>query len=89
MFRLILGAVGTVLSIYDLLVLVYVILMFIKPAANQWTELLNRLVEPVLAPVRGFLNAKLPDKVKIIDWSPVAVWIVIGLVQRLISILRG
>lgn len=89
MFRLLLGAVSTVLSIYDLLVLVYVILMFIKPAANQWTELLNRVVEPVLAPVRGFLNAKLPDKVKVIDWSPVAVWIAIGLVQRLISVLRG
>ena len=89
MFRLLLGAVNTALSIYDLLVLVYVVVLILKPAANQWTELLNRLVEPVLAPVRGFLNAKLPDKVKIIDWSPVAVWIVIGLLQRVISILRG
>lgn len=89
MLRMILGLANTALWLFDMLVLAWVILSLVKPGANRWTVLVSRLVEPVLTPVRGFLNAKLPAKWQILDWSPLAVWIVSGLLQRFISLLRG
>lgn len=86
--NLFLGLVSFLLGLYELLVLAWAIIHWFVHVSNQWTELVNRLTEPVLTPIRGFLNAKLPAKVQIIDWSPVAVWIIIGLVQRIISLLR-
>ena len=36
------------LSVYELVLVVYVVMSWIHPAANKWTELVRSLVEPVL-----------------------------------------
>lgn len=86
--HVLLGLISTVLGLYELLVLAYVVIQLLKVTPNQWTVLLTRVVEPVLTPIRGFLNARLPDRFRILDWSPVVVWVGIWLVQRLIALLR-
>lgn len=86
--HMLLGVISLLLRIYELLVLAYVVIQVLKVTPNQWTVLLARVVEPVLTPIRGFLNAKLPDRFRILDWSPVVVWIGAWLIQRLIALLR-
>lgn len=89
MLRILLGIACSLLWLYDVVVLAWVVIELAKPRANTWTELIRALVEPVLRPIRGFLNAKLPSKWQILDWSPLALWVISGLIQRLFSILRG
>lgn len=76
-----------VLGIYQLVVIAYIVISWLKPTANQWTELLRSVVEPVVAPVRSLLTAKLPTKWQIFDWAPVAVILLIEVLKRLIDII--
>ncbi len=73
--------IGIVLDLYKLLVLVHFILVLAKAPANKWTSLLASVVEPVLAPVRKLVNKYLPKNWQIIDWSPVALILLITIVQ--------
>ncbi len=83
--RLLIGLINTILNLYNILLLVYVILSWIRPAQNKWTDLLNRVVEPVLNPVRNFLMKNVPQLMRTFDFSPVAVWLLISLVRGFIS----
>lgn len=76
-----------VLDLYKLLLIVYVLLSWLHIGANRWTELLRRAVEPVLNPVRVFLHARLPRQWQVLDWSPLAVYLLVGLAQTLLRIL--
>ena len=75
------------LSLFSLLLLAYVILSWMKPAANRWTVWINRIVEPVISPVRKFLNERLPQQVRSlgIDWSPLVLWLLIRLLRSVLS----
>lgn len=75
------------LDLYDLLLLVYVIVALVRPKESRWTLLLKSLVEPVLTPLRAFLAKHLPANAMVIDWSPVAAWVLIRVVQGVLSIL--
>lgn len=77
------------LSLYELALFIYVVMSWLRPAANRWTELLRRIVEPVLMPVRRFLVAKLPSRWQMMDWSPLAVWLLIGIARRVLSLVLG
>ena len=77
---------NSALELYKLALLVYVVLSWLRIPANRWTVLLQRLVEPVVAPVRRFLRAKLPMQWQMFDWSVLVVYLIIGVVQ---SLLRG
>lgn len=77
---------NSALELYKLALLVYVVLSWLRIPANRWTVLLQRLVEPVVAPVRRFLRAKLPMQWQMFDWSVLVVYLLIGVVQ---SLLRG
>ena len=81
--RLLLSLVDFILSLFNLCLLIYVILSWVRPAANRFTELINRIVEPVLTPVRNFLRLHGPSSWSIsgVDFSPVVLWILIGLVR--------
>ena len=83
--RLLIGLINTILNLYNILLLVYVILSWIRPAQNKWTDLLNRVVEPVLNPVRNFLMKNVPQLMRTFDFSPVAVWLLISLIRGFIS----
>ncbi len=75
------------LDLYDLLLLIYVIVSWLRPAENRWTLLLRNLVEPVLNPIRAFLAKHLPQRAMVLDWSPVAAWVLIRVVQMVLGIL--
>jgi len=79
--------VNFVLRVYRLLLIVYVVLSWIRIPANQWTELVRRLVEPVLQPVRAFLRRKVPDSYWLFDWSPLALWLLIEVADILLKVL--
>ena len=81
MFSFIPNAINALIDIYKLLVLVHFILVLAKVPANKWTTLLSSIVEPALAPVRVLVNKYLPKNWQICDWSPVALILVITLVQ--------
>lgn len=73
-----------VLRFYRLLLLVAFFLQFAKFPANRWTVLLAQWTEPLLKPVRVFLNKYMPAKVMKIDWSPLALWLVLRVVEWLL-----
>ena len=81
--------VNAVLGLYSLLVLVHFILTLVKAPSNKWTTLLASFVEPALSPIRALLNGLLPKKWQIIDWSPVALLILISVVQSVLGVVRA
>lgn len=71
--------------LFDVALLLYVVLSWLRPAANRWTELLRRVVEPVLTPIRRVLMEKLPARWQIFDWSPVVAWLLVELIGWLLN----
>lgn len=84
MISMIVGLIGKLLDVYQLLVILYVVLAWLKVPANQWTEMLRSVIEPVLAPVRRLMAKYLPANWMRIDWSPAALLVVIEIVQILL-----
>lgn len=78
---IIFGLINFVLDVYKLLVLVHFILTLVKVPSNKWTTLLASIVEPALVPFRKLLTQHLPKNWQICDWSPVALYLVITLIQ--------
>lgn len=75
----------TVISLFSLALIVYVVLSWLHITRNKWTELLTTVVETVLNPIRTVLNTHLPARWRILDWSPVAAFLLIGLVRTLLK----
>ena len=84
MLNIIAGLIHLVLNIYKLLVIIYFLIGLIKVPANKWTELLGSIIEPVLAPIRKLLAQYLPKNWQVIDWSPVALFLLLSIVQWLL-----
>lgn len=78
------GLIDLVLLVFELALIVYVVLQWLKPASNRWTELLNSVVEPVLAPIRKLLTEKLPAKYQTFDWSPVAAILIVAIIRAIL-----
>ena len=76
------------LWLFDVALLIYVAMSWLRPTANRWTELLRKIVEPVLNPIRRILVEKLPARWQIFDWSPLVAWLLVELVRYLLSTLR-
>jgi uncharacterized protein YggT (Ycf19 family) len=73
--------------LYQLAVLIYFAIGFINPAQSGFTHFLNRIVEPLLIPLRRILANILPANWQRMDWSPLAAWLVIWMVRELLGIL--
>ena len=86
--RLIIGLIDIILNLFNILLLVYVLLSWINPVQNKWTGMVRNIVEPILTPVRRFLQKNVPNLMGTFDWSPVAVWLLISLIRQLLSPLR-
>lgn len=76
--------INMALSLYRLCVIAYVALSWLRIPANKWTELLRRLVEPVLAPIRRLLVRRLPSQWQILDWSPVVLLLALEIIGSLV-----
>ena len=80
---------NTLLELYKLALLAYVVLSWLRIPANRWTVMLQRIVEPVVGPVRKFLRAKLPMQWQMFDWSVLVVYLLIGVVQSFLRSTLG
>ena len=85
MYRLFI-LLNSLIELYKLALLAYVVLSWLRIPSNRWTVLLQRIVEPVVSPVRRFLRARLPMQWQMFDWSVLVVYLLIGVAQ---SFLRG
>ncbi len=74
--------------LYQVALLIYFLIGFIKPAQSPFTQFLSRIIEPVLTPLRRILAKVLPANWQRMDWSPLAAWVVIWLTRELLEILR-
>ena len=83
------GLIGIVLGLYTLVLIAYIVINLIKPTANKWTELIRALAEPVVAPIRKILVAKLPRKYQVFDWAPVVAIIAIAVIGWVIGSILG
>ncbi len=82
------GLIVSLLNLFNILLIIYVVLSWVRPAQNKWTQLLNRIVEPVLTPVRNFMLKNVPNLMGTFDWSPLALWVIISLLRSLLSSFR-
>lgn len=78
------GLIDLVLLVFELALIAYVVISWLKPASNRWIELLKSVVEPVLVPIRKVLVQKLPSKYQNFDWSPVAAIIIVAVIRILL-----
>lgn len=85
--RIIYSLISTVFSLYELALMAYVILSWVNIPANRWTELLRRIIEPVLTPIRRLLMSKLPARFQMLDWSPMVLLLLIGLARRIVAMI--
>jgi YggT family protein len=54
------------------------------PRDNQIIRIIYQITEPVLAPVRGLIERSALGRNMMIDFSPIIVFLLIGLIQNLI-----
>lgn len=69
-----------ILKIIEVLVFIRIILSWVMPGRNEFTDLVYNLTEPLLAPFRF----KIPLGHMYLDIAPVILIIVLGLLKRLI-----
>ena len=79
----------SLVELYKLVLVAYVVLSWLHIPSNRWTVLLQRLVEPVLTPVRKFLRKYLPSQWQIIDWSVLVVYVLLGVAQTMLRFVLG
>ncbi|MBQ8200424.1 MAG: YggT family protein [Clostridia bacterium] len=82
--RFLIGLASGLLDVYKLLIIAYVVLSWMRIPANRWTELLRSVIEPALTPVRRLLAKYLPREWQKLDWSPVALYLIITVIQWLL-----
>ena len=81
---MLMGLVRGLLDVYKLLIVAYCILSVIGIPANRWTELLRSVIEPFLASIRRFLAQKLPASWRMLDWSPVVLFLAVTILKWLL-----
>lgn len=81
---LILKTIDLILRLYMLIVLAVIIVRLMQVTPNKWTNLLDRVTEPLLAPIRVQLNKRLLDNWKQMDLSPVVLLLLVWLVRAIL-----
>ncbi|MBR6030320.1 MAG: YggT family protein [Clostridia bacterium] len=76
--------VNTACSLYELIVFAYCVLSWLRIADNQWTTIIKQLVEPLLTPIRRFLDSVLPASLRMIDLSPWALMLLVSILRRIL-----
>lgn len=81
---IILNIIDFLLRIYMLIVAAVIIIRLLGITPNKWTNLLDRLTEPLLSPIRAQLNKHLPESFRQIDLSPMVLLLLIWFVREII-----
>ena len=69
-----------IIRVIEVLVLIRIVLSWIAPARNEFTELVYNVTEPLLAPFRF----SIPLGNMYLDIAPIVLYFVLGLLKRLI-----
>jgi len=86
--RLLFWALNLALWLADMGVLVYVVLSYIRtvnPTVNRVKQLLALVCEPMLIPARRILGRFVPSRYMILDFSPILVWVALGLARNVVG----
>ncbi|MGQ3684678.1 MAG: YggT family protein [Candidatus Loosdrechtia sp.] len=71
---------GKIISLYEIALLIRIILSWVPHNPyNQAVQILYKITEPVLSPVRKFI-----PPFRGIDFSPILVFVALGIVKRMI-----
>lgn len=81
---MILNIIDFLLRIYMLIVAAVIIIRLLGITPNKWTNLIDRLTEPLLSPIRAQLNKHLPESFRQIDLSPMVLMLLIWFVREII-----
>ena len=71
------------ISLFSLALLAYCILTWFYPTRNKWTELLRSVVEVVLTPIRRLLSQHVPARWQVMDFSPIAAWLLLSILRNM------
>ncbi len=83
MFSFIFDLIDLILRLYKLAVVAYLALNLLA-VNNKWVSKLGTIVEPALEPVRKLLHQYLPQNWQVFDWSPVALVLLVSILQWLL-----
>jgi YggT family protein len=75
MIYLLIQAINLITNLLFLLVLIYVILSYVVPPYNQFRMWVDRIVEPLLRPIR-----KVVPLVGMLDFSPIILLILVQII---------
>lgn len=90
--KLIFWLLNVAIGLADAGLLVYVLLTYLRSdnvAVNRVRQALALFCEPLLVPARRLLGRVLPSRFMILDWSPLVVWVALGLGRNLLGWLKG
>jgi YggT family protein len=80
---IIFNIINALLSLLVLAIFVRALLSWFYPVGKDpWTKLLVDVTEPILAPIRALLARIMPIP---IDFSPIVAWLLIILLQNLLT----
>lgn len=80
---IVLKILDMLLRLYMLVVLAVVIIRVLQVTPNKWTNLLDRMTEPLLSPIRAQLNKHLPESWNAVDLSPLVLLLLVWLVRAI------
>ena len=77
-------AISRLLDAVKLLLLIRCIISWIPNFHNSFTDLLYKITDPILLPAQKMLYSLMKGSYMMVDFSPIVVYFLIGLVQRLL-----
>lgn len=88
MIGFLLDLVSLALRVVSLGMLIYCVMSFVMPQ-SEWYYKLSSFIQPILHPVRVQLHRWFPSLRSMpLDFSPLAVWLLIDVAEILINALR-
>ena len=88
MIATLLGIIAWLLRLASTMLLIYCIMSFVMPGSDLMRKV-SAYVEPVLRPFRQLLYRYFPRlRTLPVDFSPLAVWLVIDILLQLLNMLR-
>ncbi len=78
--------IATLIDIVEWLVIIRCILSWFPSFQNGFTELVYKLTEPLMAPVRNLLFRFIRPGAMMLDVSPIVLYLLLELVRRLLYI---
>lgn len=77
-------AISKLLDLVKLLLVIRCIISWIPNFRNGFTDLLYKITDPILLPAQKLLYSLMKGSYMMVDFSPIIVYFLIGLVQRLL-----